>query len=200
MATKAEKKRKASRLIQDALPAIPFPVRRLPTPLRILPAAQALAQLLVETDPLGIITDDPVPVPGEISRLRSELQQQPMELSPASVKKIINDTDIKMNGSNTIETEEGEMEIRMIVQPAEPLSGREVIRRSGQFDRQNLLPRMDSKPKRNGRKRTKTDKNMSKALRLANEKFRTKSGKLRKGATQAQIMRYAHKLRRRMSK
>ena len=199
MATRAEKKRKASRLIQDALPAIPFPVRRLPTPLRILPAAQALAQLLVETDPLGIITDDPIRDPGEVSRLRSE-QQQPMELSPASVKKIINDSDIKMNGSNTIETEEGEIEIRMIVQPAAPLSGREVIRRSGQFDRQNLLPRIDSKPTRVGRKRTNTDKNMSKALRLANEKFRTKSGKLRKGATQAQIMRYAHKLRRRMSK
>lgn len=199
MATRAEKKRKASRLIQDALPAIPFPVRRLPTPLRILPAAQALAQLLVETDPLGIITDDPMPEAGEISRIANPSGDL-RELSPAAVKKMINDPDIKMNGSNTIETEEGDMQIRMMVQPVAPLSGREVIRRSGQFDRQNLLPRLDSKPKRNGRKRTNTDKNMSKALRLANEKFRTKSGKLRKGATQAQIMRYAHKLRRRMSK
>ena len=199
MATRAEKKRKASRLIRDAVPAIPFPVRRLPTPLRIVPTAQALAQLLVETDPLGIITDDPVPVPGEISRLQ-KLQEQPMELSPASVKKIINDSDIKMNGSNTIETEEGEMNIRMIVEPVDPpLSGLDVIRRSGQFDRQNLLPRLQESSKRS-RKKTNTDKNMSKALRLANEKFRTKSGKLRKGATQAQIMRYAHKLRRRMSK
>ena len=48
------------------------------------------------------------------------------------------------------------------------------------------------------RKKTKTDKNMSKALRLANEKFRKKNGKLRKGATQAQIMRYAHKLLKKM--
>lgn len=197
MATRAEKKRKASRLIQDALPAIPFPVRRLPTPLRILPAAQALAQLLVETDPLGIITDDPVPEVGEVSTLNRP--QTPLqELSPASVKKMINDPDIKMNGSNTIETEEGEMKIRMMVEPVTPLSGLDVIRRSGQFDRQNLLPRFQESSKRS-RKKTKTDKNMSKALRLANEKFRTKSGKLRKGASQAQIMRYAHKLRRRMS-
>ena len=74
---------------------------------------------------------------------------------------------------------------------------RDIIRRSGQFSRQNLLPDLPTSPKRT-RKKTKTDKNMSKALRLANDKFRTAKGKLRKGATQAQIMRYAHKLLKRM--
>lgn len=76
-------------------------------------------------------------------------------------------------------------------------TGRDVIRGSRQFDRQNLLPRLANPPKRT-RKKTKTDKNMSKALRQANERFRTKSGKLRKGATQAQIMKFAHKLLKKM--
>jgi len=74
---------------------------------------------------------------------------------------------------------------------------RDIIRRSGQFSRQNLLPNLPTSPKRS-RKKTKTDKNMSKALRLANERFRTAKGKLRKGATQAQIMKYAHKLLKKM--
>lgn len=78
-------------------------------------------------------------------------------------------------------------------------TGRDVIRTSGQFRRDMILPRFEEKPKRT-RKKTGTDKMMSKALRLANEKFRKNNGQLRKGATQAQIMRYAHKLVRRMRK
>ncbi len=77
-------------------------------------------------------------------------------------------------------------------------TGREVIRESRQFSRANLLGGIDlSKPKRT-RKKTKTDKKMSKALRLANERFRKKNGQLRKGATQSKIMKYAHKLLRKM--
>ena len=76
-------------------------------------------------------------------------------------------------------------------------TGRDVIRNSRQFDRQNLLPRFKTPVKRTRRK-TKTDKNMSKALRLANERFRKKNGSLRKGATQTQIMKYAHRLLRKM--
>lgn len=78
-------------------------------------------------------------------------------------------------------------------------TGRDVIRSSGQFRRDLILPDITSKPKRT-RKKTKTDKMMSKALRQANDKFRKTNGQLRKGATQAQIMRYAHKLVRRMKK
>ncbi len=76
-------------------------------------------------------------------------------------------------------------------------TGRDVIRRTRQFDRQNLLPRFSAPVKRT-RKKTKTDKNMSKALRLANERFRKKYGSLRKGASQTKIMKYAHKLLRKM--
>ena len=78
-------------------------------------------------------------------------------------------------------------------------TGRDVIRQSGQFRRDLILPDISPKPKRT-RKRTGTDKMMSKALRQANEKYRKANGQLRKGATQAQIMRYAHKLVRRMKK
>ena len=78
-------------------------------------------------------------------------------------------------------------------------TGRDVIRQSGQFRRDLILPDISPKPKRT-RKKTGTDKMMSKALRQANEKYRKANGQLRKGATQAQIMRYAHKLVRRMRK
>ena len=78
-------------------------------------------------------------------------------------------------------------------------TGRDIIRQSGQFRRDLILPDISPKPKRT-RKRTATDKMMSKALRQANEKYRKRNGQLRKGATQAQIMRYAHKLVRRMKK
>ena len=65
----------------------------------------------------------------------------------------------------------------------------------GQFDRSRILPRATTRT----RKKTKTDKNMSKALREANARLRTKNGRLRKGKTQADVMRLAHRIRRRMS-
>ena len=48
------------------------------------------------------------------------------------------------------------------------------------------------------RKKTKTDRNQSKALRMANEKLRNKNGSLKKGKSQADVMTLAHKLRRKM--
>ncbi len=41
-------------------------------------------------------------------------------------------------------------------------------------------------------------KNLSKALRQANEKLRTKSGKLRKGKTQSDVMRLAQRIKKKM--
>ena len=52
---------------------------------------------------------------------------------------------------------------------------------------------------RSVKKRTgKKDPKMAKALRKAKKMMRTKSGKLRKGASQAKIMKKAHQLRRKM--
>jgi len=47
-------------------------------------------------------------------------------------------------------------------------------------------------------KRKRKDPKMSKALKQSNARFRKKNGALRSGATQAKIMAYAHKLRRKM--
>ena len=80
-------------------------------------------------------------------------------------------------------------------------TGRDVIRESRQFSRANIVGgiNLENRPgMKRTRKKTKTDKNMSKALRLANERFRKKNGSLRKGATQSKIMKYAHKLLKKM--
>lgn len=63
--------------------------------------------------------------------------------------------------------------------------------RSRQFDRANLVR---TKPKRKGKKNPK----LAAAFKEANARYRTKSGKLRKGRTQADIARLAQRLRRKM--
>lgn len=77
-------------------------------------------------------------------------------------------------------------------------TGRDVIRQSRQFSRANIVGGINLEEPKRTRKKTKTDRNMSKALRLSNERFRKKNGQLRKGVTQAQIMKYAHKLLKKM--
>ena len=52
--------------------------------------------------------------------------------------------------------------------------------------------------KKVARKASRGAGKMRAALKQANSKLRTKSGKLRKGKTQADVMRLAHKIRRRM--
>ena len=58
-----------------------------------------------------------------------------------------------------------------------------------------LENRMASKPKRS-RSAKRADKKMSTALEQANEELRKQNGELRKGVTQADVMRRAHKIRR----
>lgn len=61
------------------------------------------------------------------------------------------------------------------------------------------VKRTGKKLARSVKKRTgKKDPKMARALRKANKMGRTKSGKLRKGMTQAKIMKKAHQLRRKM--
>ena len=54
-------------------------------------------------------------------------------------------------------------------------------------------------PSKRTRKKTKTDKLMSKALEEANKRLRKKNGQLRSGKTQADVMRLAHRIRRKMA-
>jgi hypothetical protein len=58
--------------------------------------------------------------------------------------------------------------------------------------------RMDETPKKRSRTARAADKKLSQAFKEANAKYRTKNGSLRKGRTQADIARLAHKLRKKM--
>ncbi len=52
--------------------------------------------------------------------------------------------------------------------------------------------------KKRSRSARKSDKMLSKAFKMANDRYRLKNGQLRKGRTQADIARLAHKLRKKM--
>jgi murein L,D-transpeptidase YcbB/YkuD len=71
-------------------------------------------------------------------------------------------------------------------------TGRQLIRRSRQFSRYNLLPRLT--PPKPRKKNKKHCKNLSTCFREANKKMRKANGQLRKGKTQADVARLAHRL------
>ena len=133
----------------------------------------------------------------ERERFEREMARQAQE---EAVRRVVNDPDIVVDPVllEVINDPMMEMNRDMVVRRRAPLSGRQTIRRSGQFSRQNLLPRLSAPGKRT-RKKTKTDKTMSKALAQANKELRKKNGQLRRGVTQGDIMRRAHRLRRKMS-
>tara|TARA_B100000767_G_scaffold248051_1_gene248672 strand:+ start:565 stop:1089 length:525 start_codon:yes stop_codon:yes gene_type:complete len=119
-------------------------------------------------------------------RMSAEAEQRMLEaivdLSPADIRDLINDAMLKVTPMGTISSR------------SRP-SGRDTIRRSGQFSRANILPRL-KKPRKKNKKHCK---NLSQCLRQANAELRTKKGAIRKGKTQADIMRRAQKLLRKMS-
>ena len=186
MATKREKKEDAKRRIRENVPTLPIP-RFFPAPLRlpnlVLRGAETIGQGLVELDPLGIITDDSTAADTSNigSRLMMAMVNDPNFVMTDDLVNMINDPDTMLvsNGSEMMK-----------------INGRNVMRRSGQFRRDKLLPRTNGK---RARTKTKTDKLMSKALAEANSKYRKKNGQLRKGKTQADVMRLAHRLRKKMS-
>lgn len=168
------KKDRAKRLVSDVIPTLP-PIGPLAPINRVLTGAEALAQMLIEADPLRIITDDSTSnTAAERARTVTNMVNDPGIVIDEEMARIINDPEMMMTSAGLMR-----------------------IPRSTQFDRSNLLPNLPEPSKRTRRK-TKTDKNMSKALRMANARFRKKNGQLRKGATQAKIMKYAHRLLRKM--
>jgi len=54
----------------------------------------------------------------------------------------------------------------------------------------------EKKPRKRSRSARKADKKMSSALEQANNDLRKNNGELRKGVTQADVMRRAHKIRK----
>ena len=191
--TKEEAKRRIDDLpiLPPPNPIVPFTLSPQYRILKLLERpAKELAKVLVTVDPLDRLEDE------TSTTERIEGVTEAFEI-------LVNDFNIKMGaeelnmindpGVEIAKTENGRIPIRF----NDALSGRETIRRSGQFSRQNLLPRLPGNSKRT-RKKTKTDKNMSKALAEANSRLRTKNGKLRKGKTQGDVMRLAHRLRKKM--
>jgi hypothetical protein len=108
----------------------------------------------------------------DMSRIRRTLSEMPME----EMVELINNPRVMI-------TPRG-------ITSSRRTSGRDTIRSSGQFSRANLLPPL-KKPRKKNKKHCK---NLSMCLRQANAELRTKSGKLRKGKTQADIMRRAQRL------
>lgn len=194
---KKRTKEEAKRRIDD-LPLLPAPNPALPilnTPqyriLKLLERpAKELAKVFVTVDPLNRLEDETT------SADRIEAATEAFEI-------LVNDPNIKMGVEELNMVNDSNVEIANTDNGRVPISfgrnsvGRGEIRRSGQFSRQNLLPNLPGTRKR-ARKKSKTDKNMSKALAEANSRLRTKKGKLRKGKTQADVMKLAHRLRKKM--
>ena len=142
----------------------------LPGPFRLARPVVRVAKGLAK----GLIEQDPLGIITDDQVMMSMVNDPSFKLSPDMVD-LIND-DRRM----VADTGNGMIEIQ-----AGP----------GQFDRSRILPRNTVRT----RKKTKTDKNLSKALQEANARLRTKNGRLRIGKTQADVMRLAHRIRRRMS-
>jgi len=134
-------------------------------------SAEIIADRLIDIDPLD--------------RLASIVNDPSITIAPAMVE-MVNDPEIMLTRSGKF--------VRSSSSRASSMpSGRDVIRSSGQFGLQNVLPRTKRTRKKNG-----NDKKLSSAFKEANARYRTKSGKLRKGRTQADIARLAQRLRKKM--
>lgn len=137
----------------------------------------------------------------ESAFLDEQRRQMEQDSREDAVRRVVNDPDIVIDPLllEIINDPEMTMDKAMRVRrtSTRPMTGRQRIRSSGQFA--NLALGVDLPGTKRTRKKTKTDKNMSKALREANARLRTKKGVLRKGKTQADVMRLAHRLRKKMS-
>jgi len=121
--------------------------------------------------------------------MEAYLRDAERDVARQAMQEVVNNPDIKIDSKM----------MKAINDPNKAMlpNGMVVSSSSNQFARSNILPNLSSKPKRT-RKKTKCDKNMSKALTEANAKLRKKNGKMRKGVTQAKIMKLAHRLCKKM--
>lgn len=113
--------------------------------------------------------------------LRTMVNDDTMTVSPEMVE-IINNPDLEMSSD-------------MRVRRRSSSSGRTGFG-SGRFSSQFAAQGFDLPTKKRTRKKTSTDKKMSKALKDANKKLRNKNGKLKKGKTMKDVMKMAHRLRK----
>jgi uncharacterized coiled-coil DUF342 family protein len=114
------------------------------------------------------------------SEAEKELVKVIEKVTPEEIRMIVNEPTLMISPKGRI--------------TRRPMSGGDVIRRSGQFSRANILPSL-RKPRKKNKKHCS---NLSKCLRQANSELRTKRGSLRKGKTQADVMRRAQRLLKKM--
>jgi hypothetical protein len=155
-------------------------------------AAKAGGKVLVEFDPANRLVDEGTT---RTQQAKNVITDEGTIIPIAQLADVINDPEVVMNGDGSITR--GAKELFSTAREVIP-SAREAIRRSGQFRRDLLLPRFSDLPKKRTRKKNGNDKKLSKAFKEANAKLRTKSGKLRKGKTQADVARLAQRLRKKM--
>tara|TARA_R110002096_G_scaffold202243_1_gene386886 strand:+ start:578 stop:853 length:276 start_codon:yes stop_codon:yes gene_type:complete len=90
----------------------------------------------------------------------------------------------------------------MMLTPDEYMSLMRLISSERESEGASLADRdMDSTPtpvRKRSRSARASDKMLSKAFKMANARYRLKNGQLRKGRTQADIAKLAHKLRKKM--
>jgi len=110
------------------------------------------------------------------ARSKAEFERSLLQMNSETLRQLINDPDIRVTSGGRISSRRP--------------SGLDTIRRSGQFSRANLLPPL-KKPRKKNKKHCK---NLSQCFREANRKLRKVNGQLRKGKTQADVARMAHRL------
>lgn len=168
--TKKEAKERLPRLPTVPPTAVPL-LGPLAGPYALGKSVEIVADKLIDIDPLNRLAPDT-----PVQRL-ARVVNDPAITIDEPLMEVINDPALMM-ASN------GEVLVRA--------NGNDGVRSGGQFRLDATLPRQTSKKKR--RKNPK----LAAAFREANKRYRTKSGKLRKGRTQADIARLAHRLLKRM--
>ena len=111
---------------------------------------------------------------------RAQLEASLGKLTVDDLREMVNNSNIRVTSGGRISSRRP--------------SGRDVIKASGQFAMQGF----DIPIKKPRKKNKKHCKNLSSCLRQANAELRTKKGALRKGKTQADVMRRAQRLLRKM--
>ena len=177
-------------LLPPPNPVIPFTLSPQYRVLKLLERpAKELAKVFVTADPLGRLEDETT------SSDRIEAATEAFEV-------LVNDPNIKMGAEELQMINDDNVEIVNTGNGRIPINGgnrfSSAIRT--QFSRANspLGRLMPDSPSKRTRTKTKTDKNMSKALAMANKQLRKKNGSLRKGVSQSDIMRRAHRLAKKM--
>ena len=117
--------------------------------------------------------------------LRTMVNDVELVVTPELVD-IINDPDIEMTKDMRIQRRRG---------PIGNSTARTGLG-TGQFSSQFASTGIPLARTKRTRKKTSTDKQMSRALKKANSKLRNKNGKLKKGKTMRDVMKMAHRLRK----